>query len=181
MEDEPSADFGLSASWLNVLHEMQNDFRDSGEDDPNNVQFFKGTPMSCSNQPGRKCCSSGGIIDDAFNECPESAEILRDLRTAGATHYVGASCDIRILGHCYKRRLHYCTYKSKFARVFLEQYKLQVEEGWGGPYYEHCRFVTINDLAVLDMDQMDFSEVFGRVSKVVEIVHQRSPSGTICA
>ena len=185
VEDEPSSDFGMATSWLNMLHEMQKDFRTSGEDDPSDVKFFKGTPMSCSNQPGRKCCSSGGIIDDAFNQCPESAGILSDLRAAGATHYVGASCDIRVLGHCYKRRHHYCTYKSKFARVFLSEYKRQMGEDWGRPGGEHCRFITVNDLATLDMDQMDFSEVFGDVlsdaiipvsNDIQEFFHQMFPN-----
>ncbi len=167
VEQETSDDFGSSAAWLNVLAQMQREYRAQAATDPDDVRFFQGRYMSCSKAPGRNCCSTGGIFGST---CPDSAGILRDKRAAGATHYVGVTCQQKVLGACIKKRYHYCTYNSKFARVFIEEFKDQVEEGWGGaPNSPHCGSVTIEDFGNVDIEEMDLSEVFGDIMGSIQL------------
>ncbi|MFY1709665.1 conjugal transfer protein TraN [Tritonibacter scottomollicae] len=166
IEQETSSDFGSSAAWLNVLAQMQRDYRAQAATDPNDVRFFTGTKMTCSKAPGRNCCSTGGIFGST---CPESAAILRDKRAAGSTHYVGVTCQQKVLGHCVKKRYHYCTFNSKFGRVFVEEFKKQVEEGWGTPHASDCGSVTIEDFGNVDIEEMDLSEVFGDIMGTIQL------------
>ncbi|ATG41709.1 conjugal transfer protein TraN [Phaeobacter piscinae] len=166
VEQETSSDFGRSAAWLNVLAQMQKEYREQAATDPDDVRFFQGTKMTCSKAPGRNCCSTGGIFGST---CPETASILRDKREAGSTHYVGVTCQQKILGACVKKRYHYCTYNSKFGRVFIEEFKKQVDQGWGSTLVPNCGFVTIEDFANVDIEEMDLSPVFGDIMSDIHV------------
>lgn len=159
VEQENSNSFGEAAAWLNMLAQMQEEFRASGTDDPNDFRFFTGSPKDCSKAPGRDCCDGSGI----FANCSQDNEILWDMRDAGLTHYVGSTCSEEIFGACIKRRYYYCTFNSKLGRVFVEQLKRLKGENWNedDPRNADCGWVTIEDLANVDIDQMDLSEVFG--------------------
>ncbi|WP_372574732.1 conjugal transfer protein TraN [Ruegeria jejuensis] len=168
VEQETSDDFGNSAAWLNILAQLQNEFRAQNTQDPNEVRFFVGSEMTCSDAPGRDCCGDGGILTN-LAQCPQSAEILADKRQAGATHYIGVSCQEKVLGACIKKRHYFCTYNSKFGRVFIEEFKKQTNESWGDTNIPNCSFVTIEDIANVDVDQMDFSPVFGDIMADVQL------------
>ena len=163
VDQEENTSFGHSAAWLNVLAEMQTDFSNNPSDDPNDVQFFSGNRLSCSRAPGRNCCSMSGVLTGVIL-CTETAEFLAEKRNAGHTHYVGTSCSLRVLGKCVKKREHYCTYKSKFSRVFMEQYKTHAPEAWGHTHGADCSGVNLEDVANVDVEAMDFSEVVGDIS-----------------
>jgi hypothetical protein len=62
-----------------------------------------------------------------------------------------------------KKRYYFCTYNSKFGRVFIEEFKTQIAQGWGTPYVPDCGYVTIEDVGNVDIDAMDFSPVFGDI------------------
>lgn len=166
VEQDTSDDFARSAAWLNVLAQMQEEYRAQAGADPNDVRFFQGVPMTCSTAPGRNCCAGSGILGST---CPESAAILIDKRAAGATHYLGVTCQEKVLGACVKKRYYFCTYNSKFGRVFIEEFKTQIEQGWGTPYVPDCGFVTIEDVGNVDIDAMDFSPVFGDIMSDVQL------------
>lgn len=160
IEQETSDDFATSAAWLNVLAQMQEEYRAQAATDPNDVRFFQGVPMTCSTAPGRNCCAESGLFSST---CPESAALLIDKRAAGATHYLGVTCQEKVLGACVKKRYYFCTYNSKFGRVFIEEFKTQIAQGWGTPYVPDCGYVTIEDVGNVDIDAMDFSPVFGDI------------------
>lgn len=166
VEQETSDDFGRSAAWLNLLAQMQEEYRKQAATDPNDVRFFQGTTMTCSKAPGRNCCGTGGLFGGT---CPESAAILRDKREAGATHFTGVTCQQKVLGACVKKRYHYCTYNSKFGRVFIEEFKKQVDEGWGTPGSANCGYVTIEDFGNVDIEEMDLSPVFGDIMSDIQV------------
>lgn len=169
VEQEPSSDFGNSAAWLNILAEMQSDFRDQNSEEIEDIRFFRGTHMSCSKAPGRNCCKLSGVFSAVFG-CPDSAELLADRRRAGASHYVGTTCQERVLGACVKRRYHYCTFNSKFGRVFIEEYRDQIDKDWGRRANNpDCTGVSVEDVANVDVDDMDFEEVYGDVMEDVAL------------
>lgn len=166
VEQETSDDFGTSAAWLNILAEMQTDFRGQQTSDPNDIRFFEGMALTCSKFPGRDCCDLGGVFGGT---CPESASILRDKRMAGATHYVGVTCQQKVFGLCVKRRYHYCSYNSKFGRVFIEGFKDQFDEDFGAPLAMDCGHVTVEDFANIDVSAMDLSPVFGDIMEDIQL------------
>ena len=168
VEQEESTSFGHSAAWLNVLAEMQKDFSEATTEDPNEVQFFTGERLSCSRAPARDCCSISGVLSKLI-PCSETAEYLAEKRAATHTHYVGTSCSLRVLGKCIKKRQHYCTYNTKFSRVFMEQYKIYAPEEWGHTHGADCTGVSIEDVANVDVEAMDFSEVVGDISDNLNI------------
>ncbi|WP_211299551.1 conjugal transfer protein TraN [Pukyongiella litopenaei] len=165
-QQENSDGFGEAAAWLNILAQMQREFREAGAQDANDVQFFKGAVRTCSKTPGRDCCDGSGI----FAQCSEDNELLWDIRKAGATHYAGSTCQEKILGVCIKRRHYYCTYNSKLARVFVEELKRLKHEDWGpDPASADCGYVTVDDLANIDTKDMDLSEVFGDMLNAADV------------
>ena len=81
-------------------------------------------------------------------------DLLYQRMQAGATHYLRSECRGVF---CLKKRYFYCTYNSKFARVFQEQAHLQT----GVQFTDACPGLTIQQLETIDVDAMDLSEVFG--------------------
>ncbi len=170
IEQETSDDFGNSAAWLNILAEMQRDFRDQNTEDPNEVTFFNGNYLTCSKAPGRNCCSLSGVFVGSLGMCPDSAVELADRRNAGATHFLGSTCQEKVFGACVKRRYHYCAFNSKFGRVFIEEFRDQQDMGWGqAPNVPDCDGVTIEDIGTVDVDEMDFSPVFGDIMNSITL------------
>ncbi|WP_299775741.1 conjugal transfer protein TraN [uncultured Tateyamaria sp.] len=167
VEQESTDSFGEAAAWLNALAQMQEEYRSSETDDPNNVRFFTGSPKDCSKTIERDCCDGDGI----FAQCSQDNEILWDMRDAGLTHYVGSTCSETIFGACVKRRYYYCTFDSKLGRVFVEQLKRLKGESWNedDPRHADCGWVTLEDLANIDIDQMDLSEVFGDMKNQINV------------
>jgi conjugal transfer mating pair stabilization protein TraN len=159
IEQETSEDFGLASSWLNVLNEMVADFRAQGTDDPSEVRFFVGAQEECDHQPGRNCCDLDGVLEGII-PCSARQRDLALKRQAGATHFVGRRCDRKVFGQCIKRVYTYCTYNSRFSRVFQEQARLQTGWSWGSSGNASCRHVTLSDMYNLDLQAMDFGEVF---------------------
>lgn len=168
VEQEASEDFGTSAAWLNVLAEMQSDFRAQASQDPNDIRFFQGEVMNCSKMPGRNCCSNRGVFTN-LKACPESASVLADIQKAGASHYLGVKCDLRVFGACLRKRYYYCTYKSKFGRVFIEEFKKQIAQSWGWPNGADCGELSVEDFGNIDIDAMDLSPVFGDVMESISV------------
>ena len=180
---DPATSFGNAAAWLNLLAQMQEEFRDQNSTDPNDLKFFVGTEMTCSKAPGRDCCDGSGI----FAQCSQQNEILWDMRQAGSTHYVGETCQQSVLGVCVKRRHYYCTYNSKLGRVFIEELKRLKGENWGPDMLAiDCGYATLEDLDNIDIDDMDLSPVFADMLNQASIpiqgalkdfYDQRFPSG----
>ena len=57
----------------------------------------------------------------------------------------------------------------KFGRVFVEEYRDQLSRDWGAPRVPDCSGVSVEDMANVDVDKMDFSEVYGDVAKDVTL------------
>lgn len=163
VHQEESTSFAHAAAWLNLMAEMQKDFSENPSDDPNDIVFFSGERLTCSKAPGRDCCSDSGILT-ALSPCSETSIYLAEKRNAAHTHYVGTSCSFKILGKCIKKRQHYCTYNTKFSRVFMEQFKIHAPEAWGETFDADCTGVNLEDVANVDVEAMDFSEVVGDIA-----------------
>ncbi|AVX06017.1 hypothetical protein MXMO3_03514 (plasmid) [Maritalea myrionectae] len=129
-------------------------------DEPNldrNPEIFGGEILNCDFHVTKNCCS------DAYTDgrCNDDERTLKDRRDAGAAHYMGLGCAYRVLGICLTEHYEYCTYKSKFARVFQEQAHKQTGAQFRWLTSDPCPALTLEQLESLDVNQMDLSEVFG--------------------
>lgn len=142
---------------------------------PSEPQVFQGRYLTCGYNVISNCCDGGGGI---FGCSAQEVE-LRSYVAAQTDHYLETYCSQRFLGFCIKRRRAYCVYNGKFARVFQEQVDLQTGAQFPGRYAQDpCPALTIAQLETLDVDQMDFSEVFGDMLDqtsvpIEELLHER--------
>jgi Type-1V conjugative transfer system mating pair stabilisation len=158
---EPAnTDFGKSATWLGVLDEMA---KDSEKDLSNQeLRVFNGQRATC--RVGAlnvlNCCNDTGWGNHILGQCTDSEYALMDRTAALATHFVGTYCSKRFFVCLQKKRV-YCSFNSKLARVFIEQYHNLSGVSWDDPKYEtHCEGLTAEQMQTLDMDQFDLSEAF---------------------
>ncbi len=71
---------------------------------------------------------------------------------------IGTYCSARFLGACVAHKQAYCCFSSPFTRVFQEQARTQLHKTFGKPKTPSCEGFTMEELATLDFDKMDFSE-----------------------
>lgn len=177
---DPSQDFPKAAAWLNVLDSLADDFgcsKDGDVVDPVSGEvdlaacpldpalfgafdpsLFEGTKMVC-NRGFINCCDG-----DGEGSCSQESEDLALHREALVTHFLEGECTSLLAGSCLSVREHHCVYKSRFARVFQEQAHLQTGIQFGGIWSaDPCPGLDIYQLELLDVEAMDFSEVFGDI------------------
>ena len=174
--EEASADYPEAAAWLNFLDDVSkgnvcnplagtdpnlpvtvadctNGTFDAGNAEP---EVFGGDSLGCFMDAFANCCANP---DSSY--CGQEPKDLRTYQNAGTTHQLGQRCTSRFLGICTSYRREYCVYKSKFARVFQEQVDLSTgaQFQWQQPI--ECPALTMDQLATVDVNNMDLSEVFG--------------------
>lgn len=157
---ETDSDFALAASWLNVLDGMAKDVAALNSNDPNAVRFFSGEPGSCTKMIGRNCCNVDGVLRDVI-PCSQSQKDLAVKREALHTVFVGTHCAQKILGTCVRTKSQFCSFETKFSRVFQEQVRRQQGRTFGLSEYPDCSGLTITDLIGADLNSLDLSELFG--------------------
>lgn len=121
---------------------------------------FSGERRSCNTTRGLiNCCKRGGF------ECNDGDRLVRDAFKSGRSHYLKTDCVKTIVFGtiCVKREHRYCIYNSKFARVFQEQAHRQIGGRFRPNSSPHCPALTIEQLESLDVEAMDFTEVFGQM------------------
>ncbi len=154
-EDETSADFGKAASWIGLLTKM------GEEKDPDAVTLFRGEGQKCAKWPlgAKNCCSDDGWLLDYFG-CSSSEKALAERRSEKMTHYIGSYCSNDTWFGCITRKQGYCSFRSKFARVFQEQARAQLGIGWGSPESPMCRSLSIEEIQRVDFSRVDLSEIY---------------------
>lgn len=154
-EDEASADFGKAASWMGLLTKM------GKEKDPDAVTLFRGEGQKCAKWPlgAKNCCSDDGWLLDYFG-CSSSEKVLAERRSEKMTHYIGSYCSNDTWFGCITRKQAYCSFRSKFARVFQEQARAQLGIGWGSPESPMCRSLSIEEIQRVDFSRVDLSEIY---------------------
>lgn len=157
---ETDSDFALAASWLNVLDGMAEDVAELNTTDPNDVRFFSGESDSCTKSIARNCCDVSGVLRDLI-PCSQSQKDLAVKRDALHTVYTGSECADRVLGTCIRTKSNFCTFETKFARVFQEQIREQQGRDFGSTGSPKCDGLTITDLESADLGTLDLSELFG--------------------
>lgn len=175
IEHEPSDQYPTAAAWLRFMDEMadKNSCEAAEGTDPatatqanclvdpdpgNNGEprLFAGELMSCDFNVGKDCCGSPND-----SRCTDEERDLKALRDAGATKYMGLGCAYRLFGICLTEQYEFCTYKSKFGRVFQEQAHVQTNAQFAWLTPDPCPALTLEQLRHIDISQMDLNEIFG--------------------
>lgn len=173
--EEEGTDYAEASAWLNFLDDMADKNQCDGEstapveedgvvvDDCQDnrleggnqtPEIFGGAFKSCF-RGFNDCCTT-----NVPNACTADEKLLAEKKRAGAAHKLGWSCNW-VLGVCLTVNEYWCTYDSKFARVFQEEAHGQTGAHLNYPGTPHCPPLTIDDLNTLDIGQMDFSSVYG--------------------
>lgn len=158
-EDEPNTDFSRAAAYLNMLDEAAKDFQDN--------RIFAGEDNRCRKWPlgVLNCCSDSGLLPSiGLNICNEEEVSLVDKVTAGVTHYIGTYCSQKAIFVCIEKKRVYCSFGSKFARIVQQQGREQLFMPWmfdDKASQPICAGFTPEELASIDFEDIDLSEVFG--------------------
>lgn len=158
-EDEPNTDFSRAAAYLNMLNEAAKDFQDN--------RIFHGEDNRCRKWPlgVLNCCSDSGLLPSiGLNICNEEEVALVDKVSSGVTHYVGTYCSKKAVFVCLEKKRVYCSFGSKFARIVHEQGREQLSMPWmfdDKASQPLCAGFTPDELASIDFENIDLSEVFG--------------------
>lgn len=161
--------FGLAASYLGVLSQVQKDGEGCGcnqEKDPDcsvhslngdQCKLFKGESFQCSIITGEyNCCSNKGFIKPLFG-CNEQEKELGDRQRAKACHYVG-SWEEWIID--LKHNKSHCCFNSPLARIIQEQGRKQLGIGWGDKKNPNCRALTLDEIQRIDFTKINFDELY---------------------
>ena len=175
----PNTDFAVAAANASAIEHAVSDMFSADpacvEDPPGSGSFtcdsgivaiFSGDQKACRKDSFgfNKCCSLGGWgVDVGLNQCNADEHELGFAREAKRTHYIGSYCTHSNLFGCYAHAYVYCVFTSKIGRIIQEQGRIQLGIGWGSPENPNCRGLSVNEIASIDFDLIDFSEYFGDV------------------
>jgi hypothetical protein len=176
IEQELSNDYPNAAVWLNFLqqasdeHNCDADPNSSSVVDGTNIssadcadpnqdleepKLFNGTEMTCDTEILKNCCR-----DPEHDWCKPSEQVLKAKSDAGTTQYIGVRCSSFFLWWCATTSYSFCTYDTKFGRVFQQQVNRQTNSQFRYRTADPCPALTIAQLETLDIGAMNFSEVF---------------------
>lgn len=173
--EEASTDYAEASAWLNFLDDMADknqcdaettapveqdgvvveDCRanqlDGGQTTP---EVFRGEFKSCL-RGFNDCCA-----ENIAGSCRADEHYLAAKQRAGAAAYLGWSCNY-VLGGCLTVNEYWCTYDTKFARVFQQEAHSQTGTQLNHPSANPCPALSISELQSLDISAMDLSDIYG--------------------
>lgn len=169
-ERNVNTNFGLAASYLSVLNQVNKDSSEctcNSETDPNcsarNVQddkckLFNGESKVCRKYTSQlNCCSDKGLLRSLAG-CNEEEKELASKQFAGACHYVDYKNGKGL--KAYQKRKAFCCFNSKLARIIQVQGRQQLGRGWGSFDNPDCNALTLQEIKQIDFSQLDFSELY---------------------
>lgn len=125
--------------------------------------FFQGTVATCREMVWNylNCCQDKGWGKDLqLSQCKASEKALGIAKQKKRVIYLGHYCAKKKLGHCLSHRKSYCVFQSPIARLIQEKGRYQ-QLGWhfGSPKHPHCEGLTPDELAQIDLSQLNFNEI----------------------
>lgn len=163
VNDTPNNEFGEAMSKFSVFSEIAKDMKKSGSD----IEIFKGSSKRCARRPFDfvDCCGCSGWGKSlGLSACNDEEKELRQLRKKGLCHYVGSHCTEKFLGKCVKKESTYVCFKSKIALKIHELSRMELGIGWGDSESPITRGLSATELSSVNMDKVDFSDLYDDVS-----------------
>ncbi|MDP4840160.1 MAG: conjugal transfer protein TraN [Alphaproteobacteria bacterium] len=159
---------------LSIFHEMQGEMR--ADASLNTITVFKGAAKACTiGFAGFKnCCTKKGWgTSIGLQGCDETDLELAEKNKRGLCVEVGSYCAAKVAGVCVRKKRSSCCFPSKLSRIVHEQGRPQLGMGWGESKSPDCRGFTPEELARLDFDRLNLSELFDEISSRVKQVSSR--------
>jgi len=160
---------------LSVLQEMQGDMPKGKNLD--SITVFKGQGMDCQIAflGLKNCCTKKGWGKSMGMSGCEPIELeLAERQKRGLCIEVGSYCAKKTaLGICKQKKRSSCCFPSKLSRIIHEQGRPQLGIGWGEAKSPDCRGFTPEELARLDFDRLNLSELFEEIASRMKTVSSR--------
>ncbi len=158
---------------LQILKEVQDDIR-AGQ--TNSLpSIFKGGTDKCVIAFGnfKNCCfkQKGWGVSMNLAGCKGEEKALAQKRERELCVEIGTYCAEKLpLIGCIKKKKSYCCFSSRLSRLVHLQGRAQLGIGWGSPERPNCRGFSVAELAHIDFDKLDLSEILNDISKRVKAV-----------
>ena len=175
-------DLEKAIAYLSSISEIANQVEKQNDRNP---IIFAGKSMTCASYalPGltKDCCAD----NEGIFSCDEEEKKLSEMRKAGRAIRVGEYCNNKdpIFNKCTSYHTVYCVFGSRIARIIQNDgRKKQLGIGFGHVNDDDksnnvdCRGITKEELARMNFDLMDFSELFDEIRKEAK---KRSPKEEI--
>lgn len=180
-----NADMNDAISKLSIFEEIQNEMRVSPTAD--SITVFRGQGRKCTTAFAgfKNCCTNGKGWGVSLNlaGCNGEERDLADRQRRRLCVTLGTYCAEKVLGVCIRKKRSACCFPSKLSRILHEQGRSQLGIGWGDAEHPDCRGFTPEELARIDFDRLDLSEIFeeiaARAKQVTASVVKRNMSHKI--
>ncbi len=158
---------------LQILKEVQDDIR--AEQTNSLPSIFKGETDKCVIAFGnfKNCCfkQKGWGVSMNLAGCKGEEKALAQKRERELCVEIGTYCAEKLpLIGCIKKKKSYCCFPSRLSRLVHRQGRSQLGIGWGSPERPNCRGFSVAELAHIDFDKLDLSEILKDISNRVKAV-----------
>lgn len=159
---------------LQILKEVQDNIRQGSADALPSI--FNGGSGKCTIAFGKfkSCCAKAGGWGVSMNiaGCSGEEKDLAQKRGRDLCVEVGTYCakKLKPIG-CLKKKKSYCCFGSKLSRILHEQGRAQLGIGWGDPEHPNCRGLSVEELAHINFDKLNLSELFAEIASKVKPVN----------
>jgi conjugal transfer mating pair stabilization protein TraN len=170
-QKQADPDFQKGVSGLSAVNEAAKSYvQNPGSQFP----IFSGQVKTCNKDflGFANCCSDNGWgFDLHLAQCDNEAKELGKAKENGLTVYIDSDDDC-VLGLCsHKKR--YCVFPSKLARIIQEQGRReQLHIAFGNYDHPDCRGITPDELSHLDLNKVDFTEIYADITKKEHVEDQ---------
>ena len=169
VKDESSQDFATSIAYLSAINESAKD-----NNKEQNLKIFSGNAKNCSKDTlsYNNCCRDDGWGQNAMGaSCSSEEKELMAMQEKKLCHFVGSFCSkkMAVLGKCMENKKAYCCFNSKISRIIMQQGKNQLGKEWGSPQAPDCVGFSADELAKLQFNKMDLSEIASDIESKVTI------------
>ena len=146
------------------------------------MAVFRGTSRSCT-LPfyGFKNCCRGGKgwgVSLGLSSCSAEEKDMATCQRQGRCVDLGSYCAERLLGSCIRRKSAACCFPTKLSRIVQEQGRAQLGLEWGSPEQPQCRGLTPEELAKIDFDKLDLSDIFTEVANRAKTIPSKKIQST---
>ena len=159
---------------LSIFQEMQGEMRQ--DKSLNSITVFKGQNKACTIgfAEFKNCCTKKGWGSSVgLQGCEDTDLELAEKNKRGLCVEVGSYCAAKLAGVCTRKKRSSCCFPSKLSRIVHEQGRPQLGIGWGEAKSPDCRGFTPEELARLDFDRLNLSELFEEIATRVKKVSSR--------
>lgn len=183
---EENKTFGQSVTRLDAVSSASKEIKDQGRSsnqDPNAFRVFTGKPAFCREVVlgTLNCCADKGWAKGIFANCSGAEKDLgRAKEKGGLVVYVGRYCSTKAMGACLEHKRAYCIFPSRIAYdVQVGGRRAQLGRDFADPKTPDCSGLTQNELAHIQLDKIDFSNVIADERKKARFPNDNNAKSTI--